>query len=59
MFTMFTSTKNEKIMKGQKRYHLLPYEKKGRATSRENGNINSKANLKNCRKTSVDMSIFG
>lgn len=59
MFTMFTSTKKEKIMKGQKRYFLLPYEKKGRTVSLENGNINSKVNLKNCRKTSVDMSIFG
>ena len=27
-FTMFTSTPKEKICKGQKRYHLLPYEKK-------------------------------
>lgn len=59
MFTMFTSTKKEKILRGQKRYFLIPYEKKNRTQSRENGNINSKANLKKCRKTSVDMSVFG
>lgn len=59
MFTMFTSTKKEGIMKGQKRYWLLPYEKTKRSKSCENSPINSKNDLSMCRKTNIDMSKFG
>ena len=59
MFTMFTSTKKEGIMKGQKRYHLLPYEKPKRSKRCENSPINSEKDLSKCRKTNFDMSKFG
>lgn len=60
MFTMFTSTPAEKVLKGQKKYYLLPaYKKPKRPVSRENSNINSKADLSKCRKFSADLSDFG
>lgn len=68
-FTMFTSTKSEKIMKGQKKYHLLPYEKKNsdvytyaplhiREKEKEKRLV-LKKDLSKCRKSSVDMTPFG
>lgn len=69
MFTMFTSTKEEKIMKGQKRYYLLPYEKSNsdvytfapchiRQREKEK-KLTLKRDLSKCRKTNVDMTPFG
>lgn len=59
MFTMFTSTKKEKVCRGQKKYYLLPYEKTKRSKSPENSPINSKKDLSKCRKTNIDMPLFG
>ena len=59
MLTMFASPRKEKVLRGQKRYSPIPSGKKRHTVVRENGNINSKVNLKNCRKTSVDMTPFG
>ena len=65
MFTMFTSTKNEKIMKGQKKYYLLPYEKttdiytNAPIHMREANKEISKKKARVLRKTKCDMTPFG
>lgn len=66
-FTMFTSTKSEKIMKGQKKYHLLPYEKKNSDVytyaplhiREKEKRLVLKKDLSKCRKSSVGMTPFG
>lgn len=68
-FTMFTSTRTEKIMKGQKKYYLLPYEKNEKTiyhsapySIREREKAKKlvlKKDLSKCRKSSIDMSEFG
>lgn len=64
-FTMFTSTKSEKICKGQKRYYLLPYDKDepdiySNIREREKAKrLALKKDLSKCRKTNIDMTPFG
>lgn len=68
-FTMFTSTKSEKILKGQKRYYLLPYEKNSsnvytyaplHIREKEKAKrLVLKKDLSKCRKSSIDMTPFG
>lgn len=61
MFTMFTSTKQEKVLRGQKKYYLSNNVnvRSTRPVARENGNVDSKADLSKCRKFSADLSDFG
>lgn len=66
---MFTSTKTEGIMKEQKRYHLLPYDKTKPdiyynapyhiKEEQKEKRLVLRKNLSKCRKSSVDMSKFG
>lgn len=61
MFTMFTSTKQEKVLRGQKKYYLannINVQGK-RPIARENGNVDSKTDLTKYRKFSADLSNFG
>ncbi len=68
-FTMFTSTKSEKICKGQKRYYLLPYDKDKKdiyscapqhiREEQKAKRLVLKKDLSKCRKSSVDMTPFG
>ena len=59
MFTMFTSSKEEKVLQGQKQYYLSNNEPKPRRTNREGSNVNSKTDLSKYRKFSADLSDFG
>lgn len=68
-FTMFTSTPKEKIMKGQKKYYLLPgherptnlHELHRYYIENEKELEEQRAKIKKIgiRKTNVDMSRFG
>lgn len=59
MFTMFTSTKKQKVLRGYKKYFLSTHKKKKRTRSREGSNVNSKTDLSKYRKFSADLSNFG
>lgn len=59
MFTMFTSTKKQKVLLGYKKYFISTHKRKHRSIPRVNGNVNSKTNLKSCPKFSADLSMFG
>ena len=68
-YQMAYSTKNEKIMKGQMRYYLLPYEKSNSDVytyapvhikeAEKEKRLALKRNLSKCRKTNIDMTPFG
>jgi len=61
MFTMFTSTKQEKVLRGQKKYYLannVNVQDK-RPVACENSNVNSKTDLSKYKKFSADLSDFG
>ena len=59
MFTMFTSSKKEKVLKGQKQYYLSNNEPKPCRTNREGSNVDSKTDLSKYKKFSADLSDFG
>ena len=59
MFTMFTSTKKQKVLRGYKKYFISTHKRKKRTRSREGSNVNSKTDLFKCRKFSADLSDFG
>lgn len=61
MFTMFTSTKQEKVLRGQKKYYLannVNVQGK-RPVACENSNVDSKTDLSKYKKFSADLSNFG
>ncbi len=59
MFTTFTSTKKQKVLRGYKKYFLSTHKRKKRIHSKENSNVNSKTDLSKYRKFSADLSDFG
>lgn len=59
MFTSFTSTKKQKVLRGYKKYFLSTHKKKKRIRSREGSNVNSQTDLSKIRKFSADLSDFG
>ena len=59
MFTTFTSTKKQKVLRGYKKYFLSTHKRKKRTRSREGSNVNSKTDLSKYKKISADLSDFG
>lgn len=59
MFTMFTSTKKQKILRGYKKYFLSTHKKRKRTRSRISSNVNSKTDLSKSKKFSANLSDFG
>lgn len=59
MFTSFTSTKKQKVLRGYKKYFLSTHKRHPRHVCSENSNVNSKTDLSKYKKFSADLSDFG